>query len=271
MARFIGSVTNNYDLQILDAHETYEDFIAEHPTGNPGDVHLVGDNLYAWNIEDNTWLDAGSIVGPPGDTGAQGPQGATGATGPQGIQGIKGDTGNTGATGSTGAKGDKGDKGDTGATGPAGGFGSYASWYDIQDQIVNTVSVGEPVLIRQQDVVSGFTRVNNSQMKALNAGVYNFAFSFQLHNRGGGGNGQTVEIWLTKNGQQVADTNTRVNVNTNSPYIVAAWNFFITLVPNDYVEIYWATDNKNIVLENNTGAMGGPAIPSTIITVNQVG
>jgi hypothetical protein len=250
MARFIGSITNSYSLQILDAHETYEDFIAEHPTGNPGDVHLVGDNLYAWNIEENTWLDAGNIVGPTGSTGGPGPQGPAGATG---------------------SKGDKGDKGDTGSTGLPGGFGSYGSWYDIQDQIVNTVSVGEPVLIRQQDIASGFTRVNNSQMKALNAGVYNFAFSFQLNNRGGGGNGQTVEIWLTKNGQQVADTNTRVNVNTNSPYIVAAWNFFITLAANDYVQIYWATDNKNIVLENNTGAMGGPAIPSTIITVNQVG
>ncbi len=35
--------------QILDAHETYEDFIAEHPTGEPGDAHLVGDHLYSWN------------------------------------------------------------------------------------------------------------------------------------------------------------------------------------------------------------------------------
>ena len=57
----------------------------------------------------------------------------------------------------------------------------------------------------------------------------------------------------------------------NSPYIVAAWNFFIQLNAGDYTEIYWATDNNAIVLEHNTGAMGGPAIPSTIITINQVG
>ena len=235
MARFNGPVTDYYSLQILDAHETYEDFIAEHPTGNPGDVHLVGDNLYAWNSETNSWLDAGVIVGPTGPQGDMGPIGLTGATG------------------------------------PTAGFGAYGSWYDTQDQIVNTVSVGQPVLIRQQDIASGFTRLNNSQMKALNAGIYNFAFSFQFHNRGGGGNGETAEIWLTKNGQPVPFTNTRVNVNTNSPYIVAAWNFFINLTANDYVELYWATDNLNIVLEHNTGSMGGPVIPSTIITVNQVG
>lgn len=39
----------------------------------------------------------------------------------------------------------------------------------------------------------------------------------------------------------------------------------------EYVEVYWATDNLNIVLEHNTGSMGGPTIPSTIITINQVG
>lgn len=241
MARFThpGSVT--YGIQILDAHETYEDFIAEHPTGDPGDAHLVGDHLYSWNSETNTWIDAGHIVGPPG---------ATGATGPQGIQGPQGATG---------------------ATGAAGGFGSYGSWYDTSDQFVNTLSVGQPVLIRTQDLASGFTRTNDSRITANNTGVYNIAFSFQFHNRGGGGNGTTAEIWLTKNGQPVPDTNTRLAVITNSPYIVAAWNFFIQLNAGDYTEIYWATDNNSIVLEHNTGSMGGPAIPSTIITINQVG
>lgn len=173
--------------------------------------------------------------------------------------------------GPQGIQGEQGPKGDTGATGAAGGFGSYGSWYDTQTQIVTTVSTGEPVQVRQQDIVSGFTRTNNSRITATNAGIYNLAFSFQFHNEGGGGNGQTVEIWLTKNGQAVADSNTRIAVNTNSPYVVAAWNFFQQMNAGDYLEIYWATDNKNVVMKTNTGAMGGPAIPSAIITVNQIG
>ena len=173
--------------------------------------------------------------------------------------------------GPQGIQGEQGLKGDTGATGAVGGFGSYGSWYDTQTQIVTTVSTGEPVKIRQEDIVSGFTRTNNSRITATNAGIYNLAFSFQFHNEGGGGNGQTVEIWLTKNGQAVADSNTRIAVNTNSPYVVAAWNFFQQMNAGDYLEIYWATDNKNVVMKTNTGAMGGPSIPSAIITVNQVG
>lgn len=80
MARFThpGSVT--YGIQILDAHETYEDFIAEHPTGDPGDAHLVGDHLYSWNSELNEWVDGGDIVGPAGIAGATGPAGSDAPT-----------------------------------------------------------------------------------------------------------------------------------------------------------------------------------------------
>lgn len=177
--------------------------------------------------------------------------------------------------GPAGPKGDKGDTGDTGQQGPQGEPGAaggyYGSWFDTFTQTINTTSVGQAVLIREQDIANGFSVVNNSKMKAAHSGVYNFAFSLQLHNEGGGGNGQIVEIWLVKNGNQVLDTNTRVAVNTNSPYVVAAWNFFQQLNANDEIEIYWATDNHHIVIKSNTGSMGGPSIPSAIITVNQVG
>jgi hypothetical protein len=105
MARFNGPEENIYGIQILDAHETYEDFIAEHPTGEPGDAHIVGTHLYSWNSESNTWIDAGEIVGP------QGIQGVPGDPGP------KGDTGNTGPKGDTGNTGPKGDTGDSGTSG----------------------------------------------------------------------------------------------------------------------------------------------------------
>lgn len=87
MARFSGSVSNQYALNILDSHPTYEDFIAEHPTGNVGDVHLVGSNLYAWHEEDSEWFDAGVIEGPTGPTG---PRGSTGPAGPTGTAGADG-------------------------------------------------------------------------------------------------------------------------------------------------------------------------------------
>ena len=72
MSRFNGPVTNQYGLNILDAHPNYNDFISEHPTGQVGDVHIVGTHLYAWHDEDNAWFDAGEIVGPAGADGEDG-------------------------------------------------------------------------------------------------------------------------------------------------------------------------------------------------------
>jgi hypothetical protein len=101
-------------------------------TGNTaGDTYLVSGHLYVW--ENNSWVDAGELQGPKGDTGAtgatgpqgpQGIQGPAGPTGPEGPQGKTGDTGPQGPKGDTGATGATGPKGDTGATGPAGKDGA---------------------------------------------------------------------------------------------------------------------------------------------------
>jgi hypothetical protein len=70
MSRVNGPIVNQYGLQILDAHPNYNNFIAEHPTGQPGDAHIVGTHIYSWNAEANQWIDAGQIVGPAGADGA---------------------------------------------------------------------------------------------------------------------------------------------------------------------------------------------------------
>lgn len=113
-------------IQILDAHATYNDFIAQHPTGAAGDAHIVGGNLYVWNIESSTWVNSGNLLGPTGATGltgATGPTGATGSTGPTGSQGPTGPTGATGLTGAVGPTGPQGVVGPTGAQGVQGNLG----------------------------------------------------------------------------------------------------------------------------------------------------
>lgn len=187
--------------------------------------------------------------------------------------GIGDGSGIPGPTGPEGPQGPQGPKGDPGSTTISGI--SHGSFYDVLTQSVTQIqeSTGIPVMVRNTDTdaTQGFSIVDSSKITAANTGIYNIAFSIQLHNTGGGGSGITVEIWLSKNGISVPDTNTRVTVNTNSPYVVSAWNFFQKLEEDDYVQIMWATDNHHIVMPHNTGLMGGPAIPSAIITVNQIG
>jgi hypothetical protein len=69
------------------------------PTGNSdGDAYVVQDteDLWIWDTETGTWIDAGPIQGPAGPQGAPGPAGPQGTAGPQGPQGATGAQGVTG-------------------------------------------------------------------------------------------------------------------------------------------------------------------------------
>ena len=95
-------------------------------TGNSdGDAYIVestGD-MWIWDTDTNSWINAGPIQGPTGPQGVPGPVGPTGpagSTGPQGPKGDVGATGSQGPTGNTGATGPQGPIGNTGATGSQG-------------------------------------------------------------------------------------------------------------------------------------------------------
>ncbi len=151
--------------------------------------------------------------------------------------------------------------------------GYYGSFYSSLDQTDGTT----PHLMycentADADGVSMELGVEGkkSQVTFANAGTYNIQFSAQLHNTGGGGSGNTVNIWFKLNGNNIADSNTKVTVPSNVPYLVAAWNFIISVAAGDYVEIAWFTDNSNIILEHENVTATTPAVPSVIITAQQI-
>lgn len=151
--------------------------------------------------------------------------------------------------------------------------GYYGSFYSILDQTDGTT----PHLMYAENTAdnAGVTMQTGSEgtksrMTFANAGTYNIQFSAQLHNTGGGGSGNTVNIWFRLNGSDIANSDTKVTVPSNSPYVVAAWNFIVTVAANNYVELVWFTDNANIILEQEPAAVSHPAIPSVIMTAVQI-
>lgn len=151
--------------------------------------------------------------------------------------------------------------------------GYYGSFYSSTDQSDGTT----PHLMfcentADADGVSMETGVENtkSQITFAHAGTYNIQFSAQLHHTGGGGNGQTVNIWFGLNGTHIDNSDTKITVQSNNPYVVAAWNFIVSVSAGDYVEMYWFTDNANIILEHEIETAQHPAIPSVIITAQQI-
>lgn len=50
-------------LEIKDTFDTYEEFIAKHPTGRESDVYFVGNDLYIWSVSSKEWVNKGSLAG----------------------------------------------------------------------------------------------------------------------------------------------------------------------------------------------------------------
>lgn len=183
-----------------------------------------------------------------------GPRGFTGATGPQGNQGIQG------------------------IQGPPGGFGYYGSFYDDAD--VTLASGNEtPIPLNRTAFSNGVTIAEGYKITFAYSGKYNIAFSSQLDNAAN--QRRIVTIWLTKNGiaqaNWVTDSATDVflGTTTESERSVAAWNFFVEAVPGDYYALMIVANGTQVTLHGststNTSPTGIPAIPSTILTVNQIG
>lgn len=149
---------------------------------------------------------------------------------------------------------------------------SYGAWSDSTDQAGSTVA-GVAMTFNTQDVTDTVTLVNNSEITVPNTGIYDLQFSSQFQNTD---NAQhDVVVWFKVNGTDVPNSATVVTVPARKSsnvygYAVAAWNIFFSLNSSDYVEIYWIKDNAAVTMEHRASTATHPAVPSVIVTIQQV-
>jgi hypothetical protein len=133
---------------------------------------------------------------------------------------------------------------------------------------LNSTDISDGVSI-QNDENNRPTRVQVSR-----AGTFNVAFSMQLQKSDSGID--SVSIWLEKNNQAIPWSSTDIYLQDSGTKsrTVAAWNFVVALDAGDYVRLIIAATNDlrtSILAVANPAIPGQPAIPSTILTVNQIG
>jgi hypothetical protein len=152
----------------------------------------------------------------------------------------------------------------------AGYYGSFYSSVDQTDGVTPFAIAAE----NTADAAGVSMELNldgkKTRMTFANAGTYNIQFSAQLHNKGGGGSGNTVNIWFRLNENNIANSDTKITVPSNAPFVVAAWNFIQSVTAGQYIELIWFTDNNNIILEHEDATATSPAIPSVIMTAQQI-
>jgi hypothetical protein len=187
----------------------------------------------------------------------------------------------SGGTGTTGFANDhplflasiSGITGPTGPTGGGGALGYWGSFWDTTTQTAAAINTPYAITINSADAAnSGVSIVSNSRVTFGYAGVYSLTFSIQFTNTSTQ-NGST-QIWLKKNGTNLADTNSHYDVPDKQGSAFSSEiftvNFVLTLSAADYIEVFWQTKNTSVSLETLAASGGYPRTPSIIFTATQV-
>lgn len=145
------------------------------------------------------------------------------------------------------------------------------SFYDNTTQ-TTTANTPTAMLISQTGFLNDVSLSGTTGIQVNNAGYYNVQFSAQVF-RTAGSSSQHIDIWLRVNGTDVANSNSRVNINDHSIYHVPAWNWFLYLGASDTVEIMYSVTVATIELRYEVANLiiPHPETPSVIATINRIG
>lgn len=148
----------------------------------------------------------------------------------------------------------------------------YGAFQDSTDQSAASTTTAYAITFNTTDFSNGVTLSNSSRINFKNAGIYDIQFSIQLANDDS--QIQDVDIWLRKNGTNIANTNSRFSVDSKhgsvKGHVIAALNFFVEVAANDYIELMWATSSTLVILEHigTQTTPDRPATPSAVLTAS---
>jgi hypothetical protein len=149
---------------------------------------------------------------------------------------------------------------------------SYGSFYSTQTQ-TNVAGTARSMSLNITDItngvfISGSTSPFNTYIKTQNAGIYNIQFSAQVDKTDSGTD--EIWIWIRKNGTDLTDTATSIQLVGNGAHYVAAWNFFVNAAADDYFQLMWYSPDANVRLHAEPAFGVVPGIPSLIVTANRI-
>jgi hypothetical protein len=154
----------------------------------------------------------------------------------------------------------------------AGGSGAglylpYGSFADTTDQpvVANTATV---MTFDTTDFANGVSIVTSggkaSRFTVTNAGIYNFQWSGQFQNTDS--QLHDASIWIRKNGTDVVGSTGYISVPNSHGGIdghgIYGWNFLFSLAANDYIELWWESDNAAVSIQAYPAGTS-PTRPST--------
>lgn len=150
----------------------------------------------------------------------------------------------------------------------AAATGYYGSFYDTTTQTAAAINTPYAMTLNTTVESNQIAVTSGSRITFKNRGTYNIQFSAQLDQTSGASH--SIYIWFRKNGVDIPNSSSTVAIQGTSAELVAAWNFLITVLGGDYIQIMWAVTNTAVQIVAAPANAFSPAIPSVIVTAVSV-
>lgn len=158
--------------------------------------------------------------------------------------------------------------------GSLGNAFAYGSFYDTTNQTAASTTATYIINIGSVFSASGVSRADGGQIVFGAAGTYNVQYSIQFINSNS--SVQDADVWLKKNGVDVANSNSRWTIPNKHGSVngaaIAAINFFVTVSANDYIQLQWAVSNTDVSIATLAAQTNPivPVSPGVILTAQQI-
>lgn len=150
----------------------------------------------------------------------------------------------------------------------------YGSFSDTTTQSAVAANTAYPIKFDTTDSASGHSVASrysgsNNAIVALASGLYNYQFSLQFSST----TNQTRDIWIwpRKNNVDIPNSATRISITDSTTYVVAAWNFIVSMQANNDFQLMWAAEegSNTISITAFSATAFCPATPSVILSVTE--
>jgi len=146
--------------------------------------------------------------------------------------------------------------------------GFYGSFFDTTTQTAAAANTAYAMTLNNTAESNQISVISGSRITFKNRGTYNVQFSVQVDQ-------STVLnhfifIWLRKNGTDVPNSAGKVSIRGQQSELVPAWNFVVSVLGGDYVQIMWAVSDTSVSLIAEPATAFCPAVPSVIVTATSI-
>ena len=159
--------------------------------------------------------------------------------------------------------------------GPRGGKfmnNPYGAFQSTVDQTAAAANTAYAMTLNTVDYANGVSVASNSRITVVDSGIWNLQWSGQFENTDS--QDHDVRVWLKINGTVVTGSTGFFAVASKhgsvDGHALVGWNYFLSLNANDYVELWWETDNTLVTIQAYPAAGNYPSTASLIATMTFV-